>query len=448
MTQQINSCEIQEDKELTIDIKKIFYTVSNSKRLMVQTWSVVLLLFIGLTFIQQKTYTVSTDLYINKMNNSNIIDINPYAINEAAGNISLTGTDKTMNNELELMKSPLVIDKVIKDNDIRYGKLCGIIETKKTGKLMKAGHFLNKNVSFEIKKNTSIVEIKYKNKDRELAYNIVNSIITHYIDLHKQINAERSKSDIQILQKEYDRTKAGLDKKVQTASGLPETAIAGSGNISAMSAFSSSASKAISNIKGQYLAGTKSKIEIQEDSAKVAQLSTKLEWAKLVEQMSDSSKVIVLKEPQKPEEYEQSSPKLVTNILFGVVFGFIAALIALIIKELFSKKVSYSMLGNDIIYDINKEFAVLKSFILANTDKKIGLIYFKSLAASLTEKFKEFDNIEFIEADISKNFVEKLKNTDYIIIFAEINKTDADEYKLIKNMLVNLDKKIQKEVII
>lgn len=70
--------------------------------------------------------------------------------------------------------------------------------------------------------------------------------------------------------------------------------------------------------------------------------------------MSDSSKVIVLKEPRKLKDYEQTSPKLFTNILLGIVFGVIASLIAVLFRENTDKKLTYSMLGDEIIYDIEK----------------------------------------------------------------------------------------------
>ena len=310
------------DEDISFNFKKILFTFWNRRYIIIFTFLSVFTLFVLSTFFLPKKYLVDANLYINKTNNSNLIDINPYVLDEASGGFSLSGTDKSMSNELELMQSPLVIDKVIKENDIRYNKVFGIFKTPKTGKLMKTEDFLKRNIKFENKKNTNIVNIQYKSKDRELAYNIVTSIINYYIDLHKQINSDKSKSDFELLKKEYEKTKSGLNKKINAASGLPETAIAGAGNISAMSAFSSSAKKAISNIKGQYIAGTKSKYEMKEDAEKVSQLSSKLEWAKLVNEMADSSKVLVIKEPQILKEYEQVSPKLFANIIWGILFGY------------------------------------------------------------------------------------------------------------------------------
>ena len=93
------------------------------------------------------------------------------------------------------MKSPLVIDNVIQENDLRFNKLYGIFPTKKTGQYLTTEKFLKKAVNFENKKGTDIVTISYKCKDKNEAYNVVNSIITNYIKLHKELNSEKSKSD-------------------------------------------------------------------------------------------------------------------------------------------------------------------------------------------------------------------------------------------------------------
>jgi uncharacterized protein involved in exopolysaccharide biosynthesis len=75
------------DEDLNIDLKKIFMILWNRKELIAKVFSGVLVFFILLTFILPKKYKVEADLYINKANNTNLMEINPYAIEElgAAG---------------------------------------------------------------------------------------------------------------------------------------------------------------------------------------------------------------------------------------------------------------------------------------------------------------------------------------------------------------------------
>ena len=440
------------DEELTIDFKKIFSALWSRKFLIIKTFAIILVIFIGLTFILPKKYKVDTDLYINKANSSNMMEINPYAIEElgTGGGMAalMSGGGGALTNELELMQSPLVIDKVIRENNLVYKKKWGIIPNKKEGEYISTQGFLKKNISFENKKGTNVISIEYKNKDPEIAYNVVNSIINNYIELHKQLNSEKSKSDKKIIETEYNKAKSALNKKVNTVSGLPEQAIVSTGNLSAMSAFSKPAQQAMSTLQGQIIAGEKSRIAVTEEAAKVANLSSKLEWAKMVEEMSDSSKVLVLKEPQKLRDFEYSSPKLLVNILLGIVFGFIASLFAVIFAEMTDKKLTYSMLGENIIYNIENDFSDLKLMLLANQDKNVSVVSFENISENIVRQLKEYRNVSLINADISKEFVQNVKNADEIISFAAIGKTNAKLYKQIKSILAEMNKKVSLDVLI
>ncbi len=438
------------DEELTIDLKKIFFAIWSRKELIIKTFAGVFAFFVLMTFIAPKKYLVDADLYINKSNSTNLVDINPYAIEElgaGGGMAALMSSGGSLTNELELMKSPLVIDKVIKENDIRIAKVFGIFPTRKTGQYVKADKFI-KRLNIENKKGTNVVSISYKSKKKELAYGVVSSIVKNYIELHKELHAEKSKSDKQILEKEYTKAKAELESKIGKVGGLPSSAMTGAGNLTAMSAFSKSAQMAMSSMQSQYIAGEKSKLEVSEDAAKVAQLSSKLEWAKLVDEMSDASKVLILKEPQMLQDYEQVSPKLFTQILLGIIFGVIASLFAIIYKEITDKKLAYSMLGDEIIYNAKKDFTDLKISLLTKKDEKIGFIAFEKIDAQLIEQLSQFRNISFVKADISEDFINSVKSYDSVIIVSSIGKTDAKLYKQIKQMLKQINKPIVKDILV
>ncbi len=440
------------NEELTIDLKKIFFALWSRKALIAKTFITILIFFIILTFISPKKYKVDADLYINKANGTNMMEINPYALEElgagGGGMAALMSGGGGLTNELELIQSPLVIDKVIRENDLKYKKKFGILPNKKEGEYISTTAFLKKNISFENKKGTNVVTIEYKSKDPELAYNVVSSIITNYIELHKELHSEKSKSDKKIIENQYNIAKKSFDEKVKKADGLPEQALAMSGNISAMSAFSRSAQQALSNLKGQVIQGEKAKLALTEEASKVAELSSKLEWARMVEEMSDSSKVLVLKEPQKLRDFEYASPKLLINILLGIVFGAIASLFAVIFAENTDKKLTYSMLSENIIYNGENDFTDLKVQILAKKDKKIACVMFEELSSFLALQLKDFKNLDFIKADISSEFVERVKNSEEVIIFASINKTNSKFYKQIKQMLNEMNKEINLEVLI
>ena len=436
------------EEDFNIDYKKFFYTIWHRKLLAIKVFSVVLLFFILLTFIIPKKWKVEADLYIKHSNSSNYADINPYALEEATSISSMLASSNPLANEIELMQSPLVIDKVIRENDLRFKPLLGFIRTAKTGEYLTTKKFLKKKINFENKKGTNVISISYKCKDKDESYNVINSIIANYIDLYKQINIEKSKSDKKIIESEYQKAKLNLDKKVATSGGLPTNSMTGTGNLAALSAFSKSAQSAMSTLKGQYIAGEKARIEISEDATKVTQLASKLEWARLVDEMSDSSKVIVIKKPYQLRDWEYTSPKLLINIFLGIVFGIIFALLSVFFAEYTDKKLTYTILGDNIIYDLDKELNILSTEVISNSDKKTAFIFFEEISKQTYEKFKDFVNVTPVKAEISNSFKESLNGVDNIVTFASIGKTDSEKYKLVKKMISNLDKKVLYEVLV
>lgn len=66
----------------------------------------------------------------------------------------------------------------------------------------------------------------------------------------------------------------------------------------------------------------------------------------------------------------------------------------------------------------------------------------------LALQLKDFKNLDFIKADISSEFVERVKNSEEVIIFDSINKTNSKFYKQIKQMLNEMNKEISLEVLI
>ena len=429
-------------EDLNINFEKIWRTIWSRRVLLIKVFCSVLAFFILLTFILPKKYKVTADLYINKANSSNMMEVNPYILDDVEGPSISVGADKAINNEMELMKSELVLDKVIKENNIVYKKKWGIIPNKKEGEFLTTEAFYDKGKKLKITntKNTDVITISYKAGNPELAYGVVSSLITNYMALHKELNTEKSKSDTKLLESEYSKVKERLNQKLNQSSGMPVQAATGMSNLSAMSAFSKSAQQALGNIKAQLLAGEKSQIAVTEEAQKLTQLATKLEWAKMVEQMSDSSKVLVLKEPKLLRPFEQSSPKLLINIILGFVFGGLAALGVLVYVEFTSSKLSYSMLTNNIIFDgLNKQNLIETK---CYSSAKILFLSFEQLPSSITKLLQNIPNTDIAYYDGTRNFMNKINTADKVILISEVNQTDAESYKIVKEIVSNQKKEI------
>ena len=148
------------DEELTIDLKKIFKTLWSRKKEIFLTFVLITGFFIALTFILPKKYTVTSDLYINKTGTTNLSDLNPFVIADQGVGSGFAGVfsggNSGLNDELEIIQSPLVIDRVIKENDLKIKK------GKKAGEYISTAAFLKKNISIE--KQANIYQQQHSSK--------------------------------------------------------------------------------------------------------------------------------------------------------------------------------------------------------------------------------------------------------------------------------------------
>ena len=438
--------------DINIDLKKIFMILMNRKYVIIIVFLAVLLFFVIITFILPKKYKVDADLYINKSNTTNLVEVNPYAIEElgSLGGVSamMSGGASGLSNELEIIQSPLVIDKVIRENDLKVKKIFGIFPNRREGEYITTKSFLKKNISIENKKGTNVVTIEYKNSKPDVAYNVVSSIIKNYIDVSKDLHSEKAKNDTKILEAEYHKVKSNLNSKVQKINGLPQTAGANAGNLAALGAYSKAAGKALSSLQGQLISGAKSQIEIEEETGKMTQLATKLEWAKMVEEMSDSSKVLILKAPTKLRDFEYSSPKLLINILLGIIFGLILSFWVVVLVEFTDKKVPYSALGDNIIYNDKKALFYIQKFLIDYKDKNIACVLFDNSNIGITELLSKYKNINVLNAEMTENFIDKIDKCNSAVLLCKIGETDTSLYKSIKDTLKIHNKEILKEILV
>lgn len=432
------------DEDININPKKVLNILCSRKSLMVKTFCSILVFFTVLTFIIPKKYRVSADLYINSANGSNMMEFNPYTLSEASSSMFSVGSDKAMMNEMELLKSALVLDKVIKENNLVYKKKFKIIPTKKEGELLSAKDFYRKGKILKIEniKNTNVINVAYNDKNPEISYGIISSLIKNYIELHKKINLEKSKTDTKLLEEEYENAKRGLDQKLAQAGGVPAQSITGLGNLTAMSAFSKSASRAVGSVKSQYIAGERSQIAIAQEKEKLAQIAAKLEWAKMVNRVSETSKVLVINKPQKLRPFENTSPKLLINILLGIVFGFVGAIAVLIHSETSDKKLTYSMLSNDIIFKDENSMNLLKLKIFGYNPQKVLLIVLAKLPDEMNNELKVLTNADVVPFEMSSSFINKISNFDKVILVSKIFETDSEIYKNVKEIVKNQGKEI------
>lgn len=440
--------EINND-EIIIDFNKIFKIINHRKLLIAKTFMICIFVFLTITFILPKKYATSADLYINKTNETNLAELNPYVISSLSnlGGMAsmLGGGGNILQNEIDIMQSPLVMDNVIKENNLKY------TEGKKKGEFISTADFLHKNIEIENKKGSSIISISYKSTNPILSYNIINSIINNYEKINEEINTAKAIKDKAFLENAYEETTKNLNQKLLTmkhSGAVPETAMAGLGMLTALKRYSRVIGSSMGTIQSQMVEGQKSKISLDQELGKLSLVKTKLEWTKLVEQMSkDTSNVIVLKQPEVKRDFENSEPNIFTNLILGIFFSIFASIIAVIFVEITDKSLTYSALSDNVIYDIEKNLDDLKVFLLANSKENLSLITFEGFQIETLKNLEGFHNLKFIKADITQKVIDEIAHSDKLILAGKIGQTPKKIYQQLKNICTEIKVPVCMEVI-
>ncbi len=106
------------------------------------------------------------------------------------------------------------------------------------------------------------------------------------------------------------------------------------------------------------------------------------------------------------------------------------------------------MLGDKIIYNMEKDFSDLKLTLLSNQEKSISLILLEQVPSQNLEKLCEFKNLNIVKGDISTDFIKGISNANAVILFERINATNSKLYKQIKQILADKNKTILEEVLV
>lgn len=440
-----------EDEELVLDLNKIFKILGYRKKLIATVFSVCFLFFVLLAFVLPKKYETNADIYVNKANTTNLMEFNPYVLSSISsygglsGMLAGNGMSNQLQNELEIMQSPLVMDNVIRENNLRYKK------GAKKGEFISTKDFLKKNLSIENKKGSNIISIAYKSKNPLQSYNIVNSIISNYEKINEEINVKKAIKDKKLLAKTLQESNKTLNQKIsamKNSATLPGTAMGGLGMLAALKGHNKAVGGAMSSIQNQMVEGQKSQIGIEAEAEKLKLVKTKYEWSDIVEKMSkDTTNVIILKHPEIKRGFESSEPKLLVNIMLGAILGALLSVIAVIVVENIDKSIAYSTLGEKIIYDVKKNIDDLKLILLANANSNLSLLIFEGFNTECLATLSGISNFKTIKADITPKVIDEISHSDKLVFAAKIGQTPKKIYQQFKTLCKESQKEISVEII-
>ncbi|MEI8390067.1 MAG: Wzz/FepE/Etk N-terminal domain-containing protein [bacterium] len=435
---------INNNDELVLDFKKLCKTFQYRKNIIVYCFLIIISLTLLITFFMPKKYESETKLLINKSSSTNLANINPFILSEMAdmdgGMSGLLKGSSDLENEIEIIKSPLVLDEVVKANHIVYKN------GKKKGEFLSVDDFLKKNISIENLKGTNVISIKYKSKDPILTYNVLSSIIKNYKEAYEEINSKKAFNDKKLIYKSYIEAKADLDNKIeklkQTKNAeLSDTSGTNTISFSLLGFHDKEIGQKLNQMSIDAVNTRKLEEEVNQAAEKLKRLNEKLEWTSLVGNLSkEISKITILKEPEHLRNFENTEPSLILNILLSIAVSIILSIFAVILFEKKDKRLAIIetnektlLVSSNDLTDIIEDIVFLSK--LKNTAKTTLI----SLTDDNNIKIPENFNISYSKDSIDEH-VKNLQNSDKFILVSQIGITDKILYKKIQKLILETEK--------
>lgn len=433
MEENINNEELA-----VLDFNKIWRIIWYRKYWSLACYVIIIVSTILFTLQMPKKYTSEATILLNKAQSTNLADINPYVLaqissSQKGGIASLISGSGSIDNELAIMKSPITIDPVIKDNNIKY-------ETgKKAGELMSTKDFLEtKQMKISEEKDSNLINIEYLSESPELSYNVVNSFINNYNKVSEEINSNKATKDKDFLQKELTASETEITalsdelKKFKQNTGFIDKEIS-TKMLSSANPYSRKVAYKLSQLPEIEQRGKELEFKLQAAITKQSALKEKFEWTSLVENMSENaSNITVLEYPKIKRPFEKSEPSLSKNIILSVVIAMIFSSILVFAIEIIDPKLTYFAINTQNTFWLNKKsnvsflsnlFISLKQQLKTLNANKLSIISFNLNSDDINlynDRLKPF-----LTSLTSCNSFNIDENTNLIELFNTIEKSEA-----------------------
>lgn len=318
------------DNEIIIDFNKFLKTLIENKKIIFTCFFISMSLGILLNFSLPKKYTSESKILIKKSGSTNLSYINPFIISEDNENNyynEISSGQNSLSEEIEIIKSPLIIDTVTKENNLKYKN------GPAKGKYLSSKDFLKKDFNISKLKDANIIYIAYKSTNPLLSYNVVNSIVNNYKKIQQNINLEKSLEDTKFLKKECLKTEKELNlkiKQLKTYKHQPENLIP---NANLLIFFDKRIEEKLNQISNNETDFKKLELEITQKTEELNSLKQKLEWSLMVKEISKkTTDIIILQSPEIKEKYDFSEPQPVIIFILSLFSWIFSSLIFIKIK--------------------------------------------------------------------------------------------------------------------
>jgi uncharacterized protein involved in exopolysaccharide biosynthesis len=474
----MSSSNYFENEEKTINLAKVWRICAYRKRIILICFILTLSLCAVFTAVCPKVYLSEAKILINKNNSTYLSDINPFALSDSKsdGLMKLASQDN-LGNEIEIIRSPLVLSNVIKENGLKY------TNGAKAGRYLDVKDFLKKNFSVESLKNTDILKISYKSKDPALSYRVIKSILTNYKAIYENINIRKASSDKDFLLESYIKAKDNVESKIARLKEFKARTITPSdtalNNINILLSLQDKRiNQEVSSLSQLGVENKKLEAELDQELENLKNLKSKYEWSKQIESMSkNATNLIILEEPKVSDILQYSEPKPLFNMFIALVFSVIVSYFVVLYKEKADKKLSYTDLGDDFrLIRTDADLFEIKIKTLLNNIRNLGII---SLAdKEFTDYFVELiknNNADYLQNAIGraesngvardnsvdnnikievtsiecqlKEFLDVINSSDNLVFIGHIGNSDRKIYSNLKLSAEKLNKKIIGELV-
>lgn len=439
-----------ETDEIVIDFNKIFKIFLYRKNLVIICYVIMIIFSIAMTFIMPKKYISETKLLIDKTNSTNLAAINPFLVasadmtSQSFSNL-LKGGGGTLVNEIEIIKSPLVLNNVIKENDLKYAKGPQEGEYINPRKLSESSSFKVENLP-----ETNVITISYKAEDPEKARQVVVSTVKSYIDVTTTLNSKKAFSDKTFIETKFAEAQKKLDEKIKKLQSETSFTTIPLENPGLVSLYNRKLSQDLNVISKTNIDYEKLKNEAMLELEYIKVLKEKFEWINMLEKMAQNvTNVTVLQEPElkRPEEY--SEPSLLINIILGLVASGFLTVISLFLAEIYSKKLTYSDFDENTVYINLKTPDLLQINTKLHMQKVDKFIVVPLIDNNKLTSLKQNQDFAFLdkkgEVILPDNVkteqnLDKISQAKYVIFLTEPGSVYKDLYKTILGVLKSINK--------
>lgn len=317
------------DAESIIDFQKFVEIVLKNKKRIALSFLFFVFLSMALLFLLPKKYISEAKLLLKKSAETNLSDINPYIQSEKYDHEGFMKERNFPFEEIELLKSPLVINSVVRENNIKYTK------GRAKGRYVSAKDFVRKNFSVSKIKNTDIIYISYKSKDPKLSYSVVKSVIDNYKKLKLSLNYEKSARDTEFLKLAVKKAERRLDfvtQKLKSQKAFPHGVenTNSAAELSIMGMYDKRFREKSKKISQSQTEWKKLEIESQQAAEELNALKNRLGLSMQVTDMSkETLDIIIIQPPEIMENYDYAEPAALPLIIFCLL-GWIASCVVIL----------------------------------------------------------------------------------------------------------------------